>query len=328
MAKRPRQSGDFHRPRAIFIGMAYNADRFVHRSSGALQPSFKTPIGASLKHGAGGRQRRRHSRPAFSRVASILSDDGCALHGREADVAPHLPIVTKDIAPGFVIEAALLTSPKPLKIGELARLFANRYTKDRIAQELGRLVEFWADRGLRLVEVGDGWRFQSAPEISGYLVRLVEEKAPKYSRAVMETLAIIAYRQPATRGDIEEIRGVAVNPNILRQLEERGWIEIIGHRESPGRPALFATTPQFLNDLGIRSLSALPPLKGEAPQAQEFELDFSDEKIQENLSGQEATKKTPETAAPSPADKAAADSPAAQTTVAAETKHDDEKNEA
>ena len=173
--------------------------------------------------------------------------------------------VTKDIAPGLVIEAALLTSPKPLKIGELARLFAHRYTKDRITQELGKLAEFWQNRGLRLVE----------------------EKAPKYSRAVMETLAIIAYRQPATRGDIEEIRGVAVNPNILRQLEERGWIEVIGHRESPGRPALFATTPQFLNDLGLKSLSALPPLKGETPQAQEFELDFSDEKIREN-SGKDA----------------------------------------
>lgn len=248
-----------------------------------------------------------------------------------ADAAPHFPIVTKDIAPGVVIEAALLTSPKPLKIGELARLFANRYTKDRIAQELGKLAEFWEKRGLRLVEVGDGWRFQSAPEISGYLVRLVEEKAPKYSRAVMETLAIIAYRQPATRGDIEEIRGVAVNPNILRQLEERGWIEIIGHRESPGRPALFATTPQFLNDLGLRSLSGLPPLKGEAPQAQEFELDFSDEKIQENLGGQDGKKATP----PPPAGEAvvteekSAESAAPETTlVLNETQHDDEKNEA
>lgn len=198
------------------------------------------------------------------------------------------PIVTKDIAPGLVIEAALLTSPRPLKLGELARLFGNRFTKDRITQELGLLVEFWQTRGLRLVEVGEGWRFQSAPEVSNYLVRLVEEKAPKYSRAVMETLAIIAYRQPATRGDIEEIRGVAVNPNILRQLEERGWIEIIGHRESPGRPALFATTSQFLNDLGIRSLDGLPPLKGEKPQAQEFELDFSDEQIQKNQSAGKA----------------------------------------
>ena len=143
------------------------------------------------------------------------------------------------------MEAALLTSPKPLKIGELARLFAHRYTKDRITQELGKLAEFWQNRGLRLVEVGDGWRFQTIPEIANYLVRLVEEKAPKYSRA--------------------------------------GWIEVIGHRESPGRPALFATTPQFLNDLGLKSLSALPPLKGETPQAQEFELDFSDEKIRENL---------------------------------------------
>lgn len=237
--------------------------------------------------------------------------------------------MTKDIAPGFVIEAALLTSPKPLKIGELARLFANRYTKDRITQELGKLAEFWEKRGLRLVEVGDGWRFQSAPEISGYLVRLVEEKAPKYSRAVMETLAIIAYRQPATRGDIEEIRGVAVNPNILRQLEERGWIEIIGHRESPGRPALFATTPQFLNDLGLRSLSGLPPLKGEAPQAQEFELDFSDEKIQENLGGQDGKKAAPPAGEAAATEEKPVQPDAPETTlVFDETQHDDEKNEA
>ena len=121
--------------------------------------------------------------------------------------------------PGLVIEAALLTSPRPLSTAELARLFENRYTQDRILTEVGKLALFW--------------RFQSAPEVGEYLVRLSEEKAPKYTRAVMETLAIIAYRQPATRGDIEEIRGVTVNPNSLRQLEERGWIEVIGHRESP-----------------------------------------------------------------------------------------------
>lgn len=223
------------------------------------------------------------------------------------------------------MEAALLTSPKPLKIGELARLFAHRYTKDRITQELGKLAEFWQNRGLRLVEVGDGWRFQTIPEIANYLVRLVEEKAPKYSRAVMETLAIIAYRQPATRGDIEEIRGVAVNPNILRQLEERGWIEVIGHRESPGRPALFATTPQFLSDLGLKSLSALPPLKGETPQAQEFELDFSDEKIRENLGKDAASALLPRSEVTTASEKNELKRTAVET---AEVTNDDEESKA
>ena len=128
------------------------------------------------------------------------------------------------------------------------------------------------DRGLRLELTQSGWRFQSAPEMAAALSKLTEEKPARYSRAVLETLAIIAYRQPATRGDIEEIRGVTVNPNVIRQLEERGWIEVIGHRESPGRPALFATTGSFLDDLGLRSLADLPPLAGSEPKGEEFEL--------------------------------------------------------
>lgn len=176
--------------------------------------------------------------------------------------------------PALVIEAALLTSPQPLTLDDISRLFDGALTKVRLLEEIGRLSEFWAQRNLRLVETAQGWRFQTTIEMGSYLARLAGQKAPKYSRAVMETLAIIAYRQPATRGDIEEIRGVAVNPNVIRQLEERGWIEIVGHRETPGRPSLFGTTKQFLDDLGLKTLSQLPPLAGELPQPQEFELNF------------------------------------------------------
>ena len=176
--------------------------------------------------------------------------------------------------PALVIEAALLTSPQPLRLEDISRLFDGTIDKVRLLEEIGRLSEFWAQRNLRLVETAQGWRFQTTIEMGTYLARLAGQKAPKYSRAVMETLAIIAYRQPATRGDIEEIRGVAVNPNVMRQLEERGWIEIVGHRETPGRPSLFGTTKQFLDDLGLKSLSDLPPIAGEMPQPQEFELNF------------------------------------------------------
>ncbi len=130
---------------------------------------------------------------------------------------------------------------------------------------------------MRLVESAGGWGFVTTTAVGEYLLRMTDQKMPKYSRAVMETLAIIAYRQPATRGDIEDIRGVTVNPNVIRQLQERGWIEIVGHRESAGRPALFATTQQFLDDLGLKSLAQLPSLTGDMPQSKEFELVFGDE---------------------------------------------------
>ena len=167
--------------------------------------------------------------------------------------------MAQTIEPSILIETALLTSPVALTVEDLTH-------------ELGRLAFFWMDRGLRLELTQSGWRFQSAPEMAAALSKLTEEKPARYSRAVLETLAIIAYRQPATRGDIEEIRGVTVNPNVIRQLEERGWIEVIGHRESPGRPALFATTGSFLDDLGLRSLADLPPLAGSEPKGEEFEL--------------------------------------------------------
>lgn len=180
--------------------------------------------------------------------------------------------MAQTIEPSLLIETALLTSPVALTVEDLSRLFDGRLDSDAITHELGRLAFFWMDRGLRLELTQSGWRFQSAPEMAAALSKLTEEKPARYSRAVLETLAIIAYRQPATRGDIEEIRGVTVNPNVIRQLEERGWIEVIGHRESPGRPALFATTGSFLDDLGLRSLADLPPLAGSEPKGEEFEL--------------------------------------------------------
>lgn len=180
--------------------------------------------------------------------------------------------MAQTIEPSILIETALLTSPVALTVEDLSRLFDGRLDSDAITHELGRLAFFWRDRGLRLELTQSGWRFQSAPEMAAALSKLTEEKPARYSRAVLETLAIIAYRQPATRGDIEEIRGVTVNPNVIRQLEERGWIEVIGHRESPGRPALFATTGSFLDDLGLRSLADLPPLAGSEPKGEEFEL--------------------------------------------------------
>ena len=174
------------------------------------------------------------------------------------------------LQPCYVIEAALLTSPQPLTLEDLSRLFAGRLTQTELLEAMNMLSEHWKERGLRLVESASGWGFVTSTAVGEYLLRMSDQKMPKYSRAVMETLAIIAYRQPATRGDIEDIRGVAVNPNVLRQLQERGWVEVVGRRESPGRPELFATTRQFLDDLGLKSLADLPPLSGDMPQSKEF----------------------------------------------------------
>jgi segregation and condensation protein B len=176
----------------------------------------------------------------------------------------------------IVLEAALLTAERPLPLVELRRLFADELNVDTLRVLLDELRNDWGGRGVELLALASGWRFQSAPAMRVYLDRLNPEKPPKYSRAVMETLAIIAYRQPATRGDIEEIRGVSVSPQVIRSLEERGWIETIGQREAPGRPALFATTKAFLDDLGLCSLDELPPLENGASVAPaEFELQFA-----------------------------------------------------
>ncbi len=160
-----------------------------------------------------------------------------------------------------VLEAALLATQRPLPIHDLRRLFDDEIGADTIRRILEELRETWKDRGVELVALASGWRFQTRPQMQAYLDRLSTEKAPKYSRAVMETLAIIAYRQPVSRGDIEDIRGVVVTPNVIRALEDRGWIDVVGHRETPGRPALYGTTKAFLDDLGLVSLQELPPLE-------------------------------------------------------------------
>lgn len=159
-----------------------------------------------------------------------------------------------------IIETALLAAAAPLTVGDLRRLFDEDPGGELLRRLLDELREDWRGRGVELVQVASGWRFQTRAEYQVFLDRLKEEKPPRYSRAVLETLAIIAYRQPVTRGDIEDIRGVAVSPNVLRTLESRGWVDVVGHRDTPGRPALFATTRRFLDDLGLRSLTELPAL--------------------------------------------------------------------
>ena len=160
-----------------------------------------------------------------------------------------------------ILEAALLASQEPLDIAELKRLFDGEVGAETLRSLLAELAEEWDGRAVALVRLASGWRFQTRPEFGPYIERLFPEKPPRYSRAVMETLAIIAYRQPVTRGDIENVRGVVVSTQIIQSLESRGWIDIVGHRETPGRPALYATTRRFLDDLGLRSLEELPPLE-------------------------------------------------------------------
>ena len=160
-----------------------------------------------------------------------------------------------------VLETALLCASQPLQVRELRQLFHDELGADTVKHLLESIQQDWQQRGLELVNVASGWRMQSRPEMRDFLDRLHPEKPPKYSRAAMETLAIIAYRQPVTRGDMEDIRGVTVNSLVIKQLEDRGWVEVIGHRETVGRPMLYATTRQFLDDLGIASLDQLPPLE-------------------------------------------------------------------
>lgn len=161
-----------------------------------------------------------------------------------------------------VLETALICAQQPLPLRDMRALFDDHVGVDTLRSLLDELVRDWEGKGVELVALASGWRFQSRPEMRDYLDRLHPEKPPRYSRAVMETLAIVAYRQPVTRGDIEDIRGVTVSTQIVKQLEDRNWIEVIGHRDAPGRPALYATTRQFLDDLGLSSLDQLPPLEG------------------------------------------------------------------
>src|SRR6187397_792072 len=185
----------------------------------------------------------------------------------EAQPAPH-EVAVADEAPAVdilhvkrVLEAALLSSTEPLTVQQLKRLFGGQVDADNLRKVLDELKGEWAERSIELTAVASGWRFRVKPEYQSFLDRISSEKPPRYSRAVLETLAIVAYRQPVTRGDIEEVRGVAVSPQIIQTLEARGWIDVIGHRETPGRPALFATTKKFLDDLNLRSLEELPALE-------------------------------------------------------------------
>ncbi|MBA2548316.1 MAG: SMC-Scp complex subunit ScpB [Burkholderiaceae bacterium] len=171
-----------------------------------------------------------------------------------------------------VVEAALLTAEQPLAVQDLRRLFDDELNADTIRLLLDQLQSDWSGRGLELIAIASGWRFQSAPAMQPYLQRLNPERPPKYSRAVLETLAIIAYRQPVTRGDIEELRGVTASTPVIRALEERGWIETVGYREVAGRPALLGTTREFLDDLGLNSLEQLPQLQDAGQLARELEL--------------------------------------------------------
>lgn len=182
--------------------------------------------------------------------------------------APLTPLNQPDhpdpLSPGKIrriLEAALLTAQEPLPVSELRKLFNNELSAAVLSKLLEEIREQWRDSGVELVTVASGWRFQTQADMQPYLDRLTPQKAPRYSRAVLETLAIIAYRQPVTRGDIEEIRGVSVSSPVLKTLMARGWIEAVGHRNVPGKPALFATTPHFLDALNLRSLAELPPLE-------------------------------------------------------------------
>jgi len=161
-----------------------------------------------------------------------------------------------------ILEAALLCASQPMTVRDMRQLFDNAVSADAVRGMLDKLSAQWVGRGVELRELASGWRFQTRADVQAHLDRLNPEKPPKYTRATLETLAIIAYKQPVTRGDIEDIRGVTVSSNIIKQLEDRGWVEVIGHRDAPGRPALFATTRQFLDDLGLASLAQLPTLEG------------------------------------------------------------------
>lgn len=190
-----------------------------------------------------------------------------------------------------VLETALICAQQPLPLREMGVLFNGALTPDSIRLALDELQNDWAGRGAELVHVATGWRFQSRPQMREYLDRLHPEKPPRYTRATLETLAIIAYRQPVTRGDMEDIRGVTINSLILKQLEDRGWVEVIGHRETVGRPALYATTKQFLDDLGVDSLDQLPAMDGGAGQAamlEQIEFGMADAEVFPKDDGQPA----------------------------------------
>jgi segregation and condensation protein B len=170
-----------------------------------------------------------------------------------------------------VLETALICAQQPMQMRDMRTVFDDALSADTLKILLEQLKDDWAHKGVELVHVASGWRFQSRPEMREFLDRLHPEKPPRYTRATLETLAIIAYRQPVTRGDMEDIRGVTISSLLIKQLEDRGWVEVIGHREAPGRPALFATTKQFLDDLGLKSLDGLPLLDTSSVAETSFE---------------------------------------------------------
>jgi len=189
---------------------------------------------------------------------AVPEEEGARHEARDAAVEPaqlDLEHVKR------VLEAALLSAAEPLTVQQLKRLFAGEVDADNIRKVLDELKDEWSERSIELTPVASGWRFRVKPGYQKFLDRISSDKPPRYSRAVLETLAIIAYRQPVTRGDIEDVRGVAVSPPTLNALVERGWVEVIGQRETPGRPAIFATTRKFLDDLNLRTLEELPPLE-------------------------------------------------------------------
>ena len=192
-----------------------------------------------------------------------------------------------------VLETALICSQQPMPLKEMIVLFDQGITSGELLQLLQELKDDWSGRGVELVQTASGWRFQSRPEMREYLDRLHPEKPPRYSRATLETLAIIAYRQPVTRGDMEDIRGVTINSQLLKQLEDRGWVEVIGHRETVGRPGLYATTRQFLDDLGLSSLDQLPMLSQVDGQTSALSGLVDELPIQPSLSLEEALEPLP-----------------------------------
>ena len=189
-----------------------------------------------------------------------------------AIAAQHAQTIMMSADARRILETALICSQVPLTLRDMRTLFAEEIGSDTLKVLLDDLQLEWSGRGVELVSVASGWRFQSRPEMREYLDRLHPEKPPKYTRAALETLAIIAYRQPVTRGDIEDIRGVTVNSLVIKQLEDRGWVEVIGHRETVGRPALYATTRLFLDDLGLQSLNQLPAIDTTHPDALGLEV--------------------------------------------------------
>lgn len=201
----------------------------------------------------------------------------------------------------LVLETALLCAQEPLTLNDMNRLFAEELEAETIITMLNELQNDWSDRGMELVNIATGWRFQSRISMREFLDRLTPEKPPKYSRAVMETLAIIAYRQPVTRGEIEEIRGVTVSSNVIKQLEDRSWVEVIGHKDTVGRPGLYATTKQFLDDLGLPNLQNLPTLEdgtGHIDSLAQHVIDFEEKEVKDVV----AKEDTPEDKAENTAD--------------------------